>query len=157
MKHARAVVLALALSCGVPATPAAALERLPLVIERADGVALRYSVEIARTDEERREGLMGRRSLAPGAGMLFDFGEARAIAMWMRNTYVALDMIFADADGRVVDVIEGAVPLSEALLMPRAATRYVVELCAGQASLRQIAPGAQLHLPARLRTSVSAP
>ena len=137
--------------------PARAADTLSLRIERADGVAVVYAVEVARSAAEREHGLMERRALAPTAGMLFDFGREQPLAMWMRNTYVPLDMLFADAAGVVVDVIADTVPLSEALLVPRAAARYVVELGAGQVALRGLATGDRLRLPATLRASPSAP
>lgn len=156
MTRLRALCLLL-LAVVVATARAADLSRAPLVIVRADGVEVAYGVELARSAEERRQGLMGRRHLAADAGMLFDFGQEQPIAMWMRNTYVALDMVFASADGRIVDVIVRTVPLSEALLVPRAPARYVVELAAGQVATRGIAIGDRLRLPPALRTSSSAP
>lgn len=156
MRRLRALCLLL-LAFGAPAAQAAEMPRAPLAVVRADGVELVYTVELARSADERRQGLMGRRRLAADAGMLFDFGQEQPIAMWMRNTYVALDMLFASADGRIVDVIVRTVPLSEALLVPRAPARYVVELAAGQVATRGIAIGDRLRLPAALRTSPSAP
>ncbi len=120
-----------------------------LVVETAAGGQIKYRVEIASSEAQRRQGLMGRRSLAPEAGMLFDFGVTQPIAMWMRNTHVALDMVFADEAGVIVDVIARTTPLSEALLMPRVPARYVLELLAGQTATRGIAVGDRL----RVRTS----
>jgi len=136
---------------------ARAAEIATIRFERQDGVAVAYAVEIARSDAERRQGLMGRRSLSPGGGMLFDFGQEQEVAMWMRNTYVSLDMVFVDADGVVVDILRDTTPLSDALLAPRAPARYVVELLAGQAVARGLAVGDRLRLPGGLRTSPSGP
>lgn len=147
----------LLLALVAPAAQAAEMPRAPLTVVRADGVEVRYTVEIARSADERRQGLMGRRRLAADAGMLFDFGQEQTIAMWMRNTYIALDMLFADADGRIVDIIVRTVPFSETLQVPRAAARYVVELVAGQVATRGIAIGDRLRLPDALRTSSAVP
>lgn len=124
-----------------------------VVVETSAGARVGYTVELAVSAAERRTGLMGRRTLAPDAGMLFDFGYTQPLAMWMRNTYIPLDMLFADAAGVIVDVITATTPLSEALLIPRAPARYVLELCAGQATAQGIARGDRLRLPAALRTS----
>ena len=150
--RARCVILALTLlSAGVSAVDAA--EQATLRFERLDGVFVVFSLEIARSDAERRQGLMHRRSLSPTGGMLFDFGADQDIAMWMRNTYVALDMVFVSADGVIVDILTNTVPLSETLLAPRAPARYVVELLGGQAAARGLAAGDRLRLPAALRSS----
>jgi uncharacterized membrane protein (UPF0127 family) len=142
---ARLVTLLFALFAGLP-SPAAGT--LPVRFERSDGVFVPYALEIASTDAERTRGLMHRRFLAATGGMLFDFGREQQVAMWMRDTFVSLDMLFVDGSGVVVDVLRDAVPLSEALLAPRAPARYVVELAAGQAALRGLARGDRLHLPA---------
>ncbi len=145
------LALALLLACLSLATAAAELATIRF--ERQDGVFVAFSLEIARSDAERRQGLMERRSLSPMGGMLFDFGREQEIAMWMRNTYVSLDMVFVSADGVIVDILRDTEPLSETLLAPRAPARYVVELLAGQAAVRDLAAGDRLRLPAALRTS----
>ncbi len=150
------LVLLLALCGGLVQAADGAQRALPsaeLVVEKADGTSVGYTVELALDDAARRRGLMERRALAPDAGMLFDFGAERPLAMWMRNTYIALDMLFADADGAIVDLIERTTPLSDALLMPRAPARYVLELPAGQAAAHGFAVGDRLRLPADVRTS----
>lgn len=60
--------------------------------------------EVARTDEERGQGLMYRESLDPDAGMLFIFPEQSVRSFWMQNTYISLDIAFMDRDFRVVDI-----------------------------------------------------
>ena len=64
----------------------------------------------------RREGLMFRRELPEGQGMLFDFQREQPTSFWMKNTYIPLDMIFIRADGRILRIAENTVPLSEALV-----------------------------------------
>jgi len=149
---ARGRCTTLALLCAWAAMASAA-EWTTARFERRDGVFVVFNLELARSDAERRQGLMHRRSLSPTAGMLFDFGADQDIAMWMRNTHVSLDMVFVSASGVIVDILPDAVPLSDTLLAPRAPARYVVELLAGQAAARGLAVGDRLRLPAALRTS----
>src|SRR6185295_76730 len=63
-----------------------------------------FSVEMATTEQEKETGLMYRKELADGKGMLFDFSPEQQISMWMKNTYIPLDMIFIRADGRILRI-----------------------------------------------------
>ena len=92
-----------------------------------------FTVEVAATEAERQQGLQNRRSLAPGAGMLFDFQRTRPVAMWMKNTLIPLDMVFIAADGRIVNIAEGTVPLSLATVPSAGPVWAVLELNAGTA------------------------
>ncbi|MFX4662445.1 DUF192 domain-containing protein, partial [Acinetobacter baumannii] len=80
--------------------PARAANFSTLEIATKTGVHI-FSVEMATTEEERQKGLMYRKELADGKGMLFDFSPEQQISMWMKNTYISLDMIFIRADGRI--------------------------------------------------------
>jgi uncharacterized membrane protein (UPF0127 family) len=101
----------------------------------------RFSVELVSTREAMNRGLMYRRSLPDGQGMLFDFGSERPIAMWMKNTLIPLDMIFISADGRVRRIAENTKPLSTRLIPSRGRIRAVLEINAGTARTLGIAPG----------------
>ncbi len=93
-----------------------------------------YQVEIARTPEQREKGLMFRKSLAKGSGMLFSFDKPeRGIKMWMKNTLIPLDMLFADVDGKVVYIQRNAIPHDLTPLGPDSAVAVgaVLELPAG--------------------------
>jgi uncharacterized membrane protein (UPF0127 family) len=92
-----------------------------------------FTVELALTDRQQEQGLMFRRSLAPDAGMLFDYVTPTRITMWMRNTFIPLDMIFIGADGKVVDIAERAVPQSETIIPSKVPARAVLELNGGTA------------------------
>src|SRR4051812_37813184 len=65
-----------------------------LEIHRQDGKVLAFVVEVATDNAEREQGLMNRKAMKPDRGMLFDFGVSRQVFMWMKNTYLPLDMLF---------------------------------------------------------------
>ena len=67
-------------------------------------------MELAATDEELDRGLMYRRELPEGRGMLFDFKQDRPVGMWMKNTYISLDMLFIRSDGTIVKIAEKTKP-----------------------------------------------
>ena len=70
-----------------------------------------FAVEVMRTDAEREKGLMFRRFLPEDRGMLFDFKTEQPVMMWMKNTYIPLDMIFMKRDGTVSHIAENAEPV----------------------------------------------
>ncbi|MDR0809387.1 MAG: DUF192 domain-containing protein [Gemmobacter sp.] len=107
-----------------------------------------FSVEVADDGAERAQGLMYRDSLPKGAGMLFVYEAPQHAVFWMKNTRVALDMLFADAAGRVTRVHHGAVPFDETPIDGGAGVTYVLEINAGLAAQIGIAPGAELRHPA---------
>jgi uncharacterized membrane protein (UPF0127 family) len=100
-----------------------------------------FAVELAVNDEERTRGLMFRKELPEGRGMLFDFKQEQAVSFWMRNTYVPLDMIFIRADGRILRIAENTEPLSEKLIPSGGPVRAVLEVIGGTARKMGIAPG----------------
>ena len=90
----------------------AALTKIePLTIATETDAAL-FTVEIADTDASRARGLMFRQRLPEDRGMLFDFGQPRQVSMWMKNTYITLDMLFIRADGKIAYIAENTVPKS---------------------------------------------
>ena len=117
---------------------AATVEQLEIVTK--GGVRV-FEVEMAVTPEEQEQGLMYRRELADGKGMLFDMGEERPAVFWMKNTYVSLDMIFIRADGSIASIAENNKPLSEARIYSGAPVRGVLEVVAGTAKRYGIVPG----------------
>jgi hypothetical protein len=114
------------------------LERLEIVT--GSGVHV-FDVEMAASEEQRRTGLMYRKELPPGRGMLFDFEGEGPITMWMKNTYVSLDMIFIRGDGRIARIAENTTPLSEATISSGAPVKAVLEVVGGTARRLGIAPG----------------
>ena len=120
--------------------PAVAAEEGTVEIATRSGVYT-FTVEMAVTDEERGRGLMFRKELPEGRGMLFDFKRDQMVSMWMQNTYVPLDMIFIRADGRIARIAENTEPLSEKIVSSGAPVRAVLEVVAGTAKKFGIAPG----------------
>jgi uncharacterized membrane protein (UPF0127 family) len=129
---------ALALLLGSGLARAATLE--PLEIITRSGVHV-FEVELAVTPEQRSQGLMFRRELPAGRGMLFDFEGEGPVSMWMRNTYVSLDMIFIRADGRIAHIAQNTVPLSEVTISPGVPVKAVLEVVAGTAKRLGISSG----------------
>ena len=106
-----------------------------------------FSVEVMRTDEQRARGLMNRRFMAQDRGMLFDFKREEPVAMWMKNTYLSLDMVFIDKSGKVVNIAENTEPLSERIIPSAGPVLAVLELNAGTARRLGLKPGDRLHHP----------
>ena len=115
-------------------------------METADG-RFTFTAEIADTPELRQRGLMFRHQLPDDRGMLFDWGEVQPISMWMRNTYVSLDMVFIAADGRVVRIAEATEPLSETTIPSGVPVAAVLEVVAGTADRIGLKPGDRVHHP----------
>lgn len=118
----------------------------PLEIVTKNGVRV-FSVEMAITDEEKQTGLMYRKELADGKGMLFDFNPEQEVSMWMKNTYVSLDMIFIRADGRILRIAENTEPLSTRIISSGGPARAVLEVVAGTAQKYGIRPGDRVGHP----------
>jgi uncharacterized membrane protein (UPF0127 family) len=133
-----------------PASTPAQLKDFPrgsLVIQRSSGRDL-FQIWVATTPAQHQQGLMWIRELAPDQGMLFLLDEPRPMTMWMKNTYVPLDMVFADEAGRIVGISRNAKPLSTALISSPSNVAAVLEILAGEADRRGIAVGDRLVHPA---------
>jgi uncharacterized membrane protein (UPF0127 family) len=100
-----------------------------------------FSVELAKSKRAVLRGLMYRRSLPDGQGMLFDLGSEQRFSMWMKNTFISLDMIFIGVDGRIRRIAENTKPLSTRLIPSGEPVRAVLEINAGTARKLGIAPG----------------
>ncbi len=126
------VVFALLVLAIVPANLGTAGAAETEVVEIASKTGVHpFAVELAVNDEERAKGLMYRKELPEGKGMLFDFQIEQPVSFWMRNTYVSLDMIFIRADGRILSIAENTVPLSERPVPSGGPVRAVLEVVAG--------------------------
>lgn len=117
-------------------------------IETAAGETHFFTVEIAETPEQRAQGLMFRRQLDAGTGMLFLFGGSEVRGMWMKNTLIPLDMLFIDETGEIVRIEERTVPHSERAIISGEPVAAVLEVNAGTASRLMIKPGDRVRHPA---------
>ena len=100
-------------SCARAPDAEPAAEVTQLTITTSDGAAHVFEVELADDINEQRIGLMHRTSMPLNRGMLFDYrGNPRVVSMWMKNTYIPLDMAFIDSNGVIESVFEGATPHS---------------------------------------------
>ncbi len=106
-----------------------------------------FRVRLAVTPSQHAYGLMFSPPLSPQSGMLFLFEDMKPRSFWMKNTPIALDMLFFDDSGRLVALISNAKPNSLALRHSRVAARYVLEIGGQEASRLNIKIGSRLHLP----------
>ncbi|MDR2416705.1 MAG: DUF192 domain-containing protein [Holosporales bacterium] len=102
------------------------------------------SVEKATTPKERNEGLMFRRFLSPKHGMLLAFENTKRVSVWMKNTYISLDVLFVSASGRIVRIVPQTTPLSTTSIPSKQPVRFVLELPAGTCKKHNILVGDQI-------------
>jgi hypothetical protein len=105
------------------------------------------SAEIADDDAKRALGLMFRKEIGETEGMLFLYAPAEPVSMWMRNTYISLDMVFIAAGGKVVRIVERTEPLSERLIGSGGTVAAVLELKAGTAARLGLKYGDRVETP----------
>jgi uncharacterized protein len=123
-------------------------QRGTLQVATPDAKLHRFNVWIADDEPRRARGLMFVKHMAAGDGMLFVYPQPQVIAMWMKNTFIPLDMLFVAPDGKVVRVVANTEPHSLKTIESGDAVLGVVELAAGTAARLKIAPGAQVIHPA---------
>ncbi|MFC3752790.1 DUF192 domain-containing protein [Aquamicrobium ahrensii] len=121
------------------------IDTAPLVIVTKSG-ARAFNIEIADDAVKRSAGLMYRQSMPDDRGMLFIFEEARPVSFWMKNTPMALDLLFIAEDGRIVSILPGE-PFSPAIISPGEPARYVLELKAGTAEREGVTEGDLVEHP----------
>ena len=139
-------LLALFLFSVMPSSAQLKFPTEQLTIQTAAGPQV-FTVEIAVDGPQRQQGLMFREKMAADAGMLFDFGSSREVAMWMKNTLIPLDMLFIDDKGIVRKIHEGAKPHDETPLAWGSPVKYVLELNGGVVRARNIAVGNKVLSP----------
>jgi uncharacterized membrane protein (UPF0127 family) len=106
-----------------------------------------FTVEIVDNDADRAKGLMYRKELPEGQGMLFDFHRDQEVSFWMQNTYIPLDMIFIRGDGRISHIAENTEPLSTRLIPSNGPVRAVLEVIGGTSRKLGIAAGDRVASP----------
>jgi uncharacterized protein len=143
VRRLAAFALVALVACGArksaDATPPKPQPRV--VVETAAGARHAVDVELARTQEEQRQGLMHRQSLPPDAGMLFVFDREQDHAFWMENTLIPLDMIFVDDEGGIVGIVENAEPLTRSPRRVDGSSRFVLEVNGGWSKAHGVAKG----------------
>ena len=120
-------------------TLAFALDRNTVEIASKSGVHV-FAVEMADTEAAREKGLMYRKSLPPGQGMLFDFHSDQPVRFWMKNTYIPLSIAFVDASGHILN-IEDMRPQDESTHWSRGPALYAIEMRKGWFADKGIAAG----------------
>lgn len=128
----------------VPAAAKMRHETLRLITATAEHV---IKIEVAVDDADKARGLMFRRSVPAMTGMLFPYDTPEELTMWMKNTYVSLDMIFIRADGVIHRIARRTEPLSEAIVASEGKVTAVLELAAGEADRLRLAVGDRVQHP----------
>jgi len=119
-------------------------------LEISDGrkVKLVFQVWLADSPQRQAQGLMFVRSLPDMRGMLFVHEQPRPMSMWMKNTYIPLDMVFIDGKGRIQQIVEQTTPHSLALIQSKEPALAVLEIAGGEAKRLGIHAGQQVSHPA---------
>lgn len=122
---------------------------LPVQRMALDLAGASFDVEYVAEPDSRRQGLMGRKSLPPRTGMLFDFPEGTRPAIWMRNMVISLDLLYIDGNGEIAQIFRGVPPCRAMPCEIYHATqplRFVLEVPAGTADSLGLAVGQVLSL-----------
>jgi uncharacterized membrane protein (UPF0127 family) len=125
---------------GVPVSCGPRFSKSEITINRAGGEPVRMTVELARTDTERTRGLMNRKTLGDGKGMLFIFDRDQIMSFWMENTLSPLSIAFISKDGRILE-IRDMQPLDKTLIRSSRSARYALEVPQGWFSRAGIKAG----------------
>jgi hypothetical protein len=120
-----------ALPQGAATEPLSAFPQSLLAIRTSSGKVVNFKIWEADSRKREEQGLMFIREMDEHTGMLFMFPENKPVRMWMRNTYVSLDLLFLDAHGKIDYIAERATPLSDAIIGPATAEFAVLELKGG--------------------------
>lgn len=147
------LVVLLGLGVGSMTAPASGqtyletFEKDRLEIETEAGERHAFEVELAVTTPQKAQGLMFRQTMPADAGMLFFYDPDRVINMWMRNTFIPLDMLFIAADGAITKIEERTVPQSERTISSDRPVAAVLELNGGTARRLGLVPGDRVLYP----------
>jgi uncharacterized membrane protein (UPF0127 family) len=143
----RMIAVGLAICFGAGALADEGCSQTQVLIQGDFGQA-RFTVELADDSSERAQGLMNRESMARSAGMLFVFEKPRAVAFWMKNTLIPLDMIFTDRTGRIQHIHENAIPHDETPISGGDDIYSVLEINGGLSKIYGFQAGDALQHPA---------
>lgn len=123
-----------------------AFEKDVLIIEASEFACHRLDIYLAIDNAQRARGLMHVRELPPRTGMLFVYEQGSRISMWMKNTYISLDMVFARHDGTVSSVARNTEPLSLRSVASIEPVTFVLELNAGTTERLHIDENSRLRV-----------
>lgn len=140
------------ITLAVAGVSAVADERNEVLVRTGGDTVQRFDVEIADTPQERQRGLMDHEELARGSGMLFDFKEPQRVTFWMKDTEIPLDMLFIDANGRIVKIHRDAEPMSRKTIPSGRPVLAVLEVRAGTAARLNIQEGDRVLHPIFMRS-----
>ena len=118
-----------------------------IVIEASDSACYAFDVYLALTPEQQRRGLMHVRQLPWWSGMLFVYRDDDMHSMWMKNTYIPLDILFIRGDGSVASIAEMTEPLSLQSIASIEPVAYVLELNGGISAKLGIDTESMVYLP----------
>lgn len=105
-----------------------------------------YYIEIANTPNKQRLGLMHRNYLAKNQGMLFTYNKPTKISIWMKNTYIPLDIIWINENKEITHIYKHAIPHSRKVLTTPIKSNYVLEINAGQSTLNNFKIGDKVKI-----------
>ena len=109
---------------------------------------LTFETWVADTPQRQAQGLMFVRSLPAQRGMLFVHESPKPISMWMKNTYIALDMVFIDGKGRIQQIVANTTPHSLDVIRSNEPALAVLEIAGGEAKRLGLKPGQSVSHPA---------
>jgi uncharacterized membrane protein (UPF0127 family) len=131
-----------------PVEDLAKFPRHTLEIHAGKHQRLEFDVWLADNPRRQAQGLMFVRSLPPMRGMLFVYPEPKGLSMWMKNTYIPLDMLFIGADGRIAQIVANTTPHSLDLVQSKKPALAVLEIAAGESKRLGIEAGQLVRHPA---------
>lgn len=105
---------------------------------------IQVQVEVARTGEARRQGMMYRKSMKPHHGMIFLFEKEEPQSFWMKNTYIPLDIMFVNTAGTIIGIVHNAEPMTTTPRNVPGVSQYVIEMAGGYAQQYGIRKGTQV-------------
>jgi len=134
------------LNAGLAACASQKLETAVLSIDRVDSTPVEITVEIARTEAERAKGLMHRKNLPDGKGMIFIFDRDQQMSFWMKNTVIPLSIAFIASTGRIIE-IRDMQPLDLSAVKSSRSVRYALEMPQGWFDRAGVKPGDVISMP----------
>ena len=118
-----------------------------ITIEKQNSETTTFYVDLANTFDKRERGLMYVSSLPQDKGMLFIYDKESRVSMWMKNTFIPLDMIFIDKKGTITEIVERPDTRSRVTTISSKPIKYVLEINLGESTKRGIKVGDRVKIP----------